>query len=74
MCGHTLGALSHPNIATCHGFYEDARYVVMILDFIDGRELKQLLQTRRRLEEAEAAPLMLQAIRAFYICVRILYM
>jgi hypothetical protein len=27
----------HPNIAACHGFYEDARFVMMLLDFIEGQ-------------------------------------
>jgi hypothetical protein len=31
------GSLVHPNIAACHGFYEDARFVMMLLDFIEGQ-------------------------------------
>ena len=58
------GRLLHPNIAACHGFYEDQRHMVMILDFVEGSELKDVLFTRRRLDEAEACHLMLQAARA----------
>ena len=58
------GRLVHPNIAACHGCYEDARHMVMLLDFIEGRELKDVLRMRRSLGEEEACPLMLQAMRA----------
>jgi serine/threonine protein kinase len=43
---------------------QDARFVMMLLDFIEGQELKDILHHRRRLPEEEASCLLLQAMRA----------
>jgi len=58
------GRLTHPNIASCYGYYEDTRHLVMLLDFVDGQELKDILRIRRSLAESEASRVLLQAMRA----------
>jgi serine/threonine protein kinase len=54
--------LLHPNIVACHGIYHDARHLVMLLELVEGEELKQFLSKQRKLHEQHAAPLLLQAI------------
>ncbi len=43
----TLAALSHPNIVAIHDFGEAAGSCFLIMEFIDGLNLRQLLQSRR---------------------------
>eukprot|EP00291_Cryptomonas_curvata_P004424 CAMPEP_0172182786 /NCGR_PEP_ID=MMETSP1050-20130122/18597_1 /TAXON_ID=233186 /ORGANISM="Cryptomonas curvata, Strain CCAP979/52" /LENGTH=474 /DNA_ID=CAMNT_0012856279 /DNA_START=74 /DNA_END=1495 /DNA_ORIENTATION=- len=53
----------HPNISRMYGYYENGQYVTMILDFIEGKELFEILRTRRQLPEEEACLLILQVLR-----------
>lgn len=50
----------HPNISRMYGYYENGQYVTMILDFIDGKELYEVLRLRRQLSEDEACLIILQ--------------
>jgi serine/threonine protein kinase len=53
-----LAALNHPNIATVHGFEEDAGRVAIAMELVDGESLQQRLRGLRsagsRLPLAEA--------------------
>jgi len=53
--------LSHPNIVTVHdfGFAEDMLYIVM--EYIPGKDLKQLIRERGRFTVEDAIPLIFQA-------------
>jgi serine/threonine protein kinase len=53
--------LSHPNIVTVHdfGFAEDLLFIVM--EYIPGKDLKQLLRQRGRYSIEDGIPLMIQA-------------
>ncbi|MCC6259550.1 MAG: serine/threonine protein kinase [Anaerolineales bacterium] len=53
--------LSHPNIVTVHdfGFAEDLLFIVM--EYIPGKDLKQLIRERGRYTVEEAIPLIFQA-------------
>jgi serine/threonine protein kinase len=50
----------HPNISRMYGYYENGQYVTMILEFIDGKELFEVLRVRRQLPEEEACLIILQ--------------
>ena len=43
----TLAALNHPNIVAIHDFGEAAGSCFLIMEFIDGLNLRQLIQSRR---------------------------
>ncbi len=53
--------LSHPNIVTVHdfGFADDMLYIVM--EYIPGKDLKQLIRERGRFPVEDAIPLIFQA-------------
>jgi len=42
-----LAALSHPNIVAVHDFGEAGGFYFLLMEFVDGVNLRQLLQTRR---------------------------
>jgi serine/threonine protein kinase len=42
-----LAALSHPNIVAVHDFGEAGGFYYLLMEFVDGVNLRQLLQTRR---------------------------
>lgn len=42
-----LAALSHPNIVTIHDFGQAGGFYFLLMEFIDGANLRQLLRTRK---------------------------
>jgi serine/threonine protein kinase len=44
---HALAALNHPNIVAVHDFGQAGGFYFLIMEFIDGVNLRQLLQTKR---------------------------
>ena len=44
---HALAALSHPNIVAVHDFGQAGGFYFLLMEFIDGVNLRQLLQTKR---------------------------
>jgi len=48
-----LAALNHPNIVTIHDFGQAGGFYFLLMEFVDGMNLRQLLRTRK-LEPAEA--------------------
>ncbi len=42
-----LAQLNHPNIVTVHDFGEVAGHCYLVMEFVDGLNLRQLLQTRK---------------------------
>lgn len=53
--------LAHPNIVTVHDFGFDNGRLFIVMEFIPGITLKELIQQRGRLTTDEAIPLMVQA-------------
>ena len=54
--GMILAKLNHPQIPKIHGFLEDKKNskIYLIQDFVEGKNLRQLLTERTKLEEDEA--------------------
>jgi tRNA A-37 threonylcarbamoyl transferase component Bud32 len=44
---HALAALNHPNIVAIHDFGQAGGYYFLLMEFVDGVNLRQLLQTKR---------------------------
>ena len=42
-----LAALNHPNIVTIHNFGQAGGFYFLLMEFVDGLNLRQLLQTRK---------------------------
>lgn len=62
---HAAANLSHPNIVTVHDIGEDGNRHYIVMEFVDGRTLKQLV----RLQNQQGRPLSLQ--RALDLAVQI---
>jgi tRNA A-37 threonylcarbamoyl transferase component Bud32/uncharacterized membrane protein YhdT len=43
----TLAALNHPNIVTIHDFGQAGGFYYLLMEFVDGANLRQLLRTRK---------------------------
>lgn len=59
-----LARLNHPNIVRLYDFDDNSRHPHLIVEFIDGPSLSQLLHERGRLDLDEALPLFLQVAEA----------
>uniref|UniRef100_A0A7S0EAX6 Protein kinase domain-containing protein n=1 Tax=Hanusia phi TaxID=3032 RepID=A0A7S0EAX6_9CRYP len=60
------GKCDHPNIVKLYGYYELGGTVALILGFVEGSELHDVLQVNRRLEEEVCASIFLQVLRAVH--------
>mmetsp|Transcript_36026 Transcript_36026/g.81082 ORF Transcript_36026/g.81082 Transcript_36026/m.81082 type:complete len:579 (-) Transcript_36026:285-2021(-) len=54
----------HPNIPMMYGYYQDGQNIIMILDYVPGKELKEIMQVKRTIAEKESCILILQVLRA----------
>jgi serine/threonine-protein kinase len=54
--------LNSPHIVQLYNFLREGQEFYMVMEFVDGRTLSQLIAERGRLEADQAAPLMLQAL------------
>jgi len=54
----------HPNIPMMYGYYQDGQNIIMILDYVAGKELKELMQVKRTIAEKESCIVILQVLRA----------
>ena len=50
-----LAALNHPNIVTIHDFGQAGGYYFLLMEFVDGMNLRQLLRTQKLTPEAALA-------------------
>lgn len=48
---HAAANLSHPNIVTVHDIGQDGRRHYIVMEYVDGRTLKQLVQVQSRQEQ-----------------------
>ncbi|MCX7000635.1 MAG: protein kinase [Candidatus Sumerlaeota bacterium] len=55
--------IRHPNVVAGYGYGTYEGYYYMVMEFADGDTLTQLLKTKLRLEEKEAAKIILQVAR-----------
>ena len=53
--------LSHPNIVTVHDFGLDAGRLFIVMEYVPGSTLKELIETRGRLSQNRAISLIVQA-------------
>jgi len=53
--------LSHPNIVTVHDFGIDQGYLFIVMEYMPGISLKELIQTRGRFSPASCVHLIIQA-------------
>jgi serine/threonine-protein kinase len=53
--------LSHPNIVTVHDFGLDNERLFIVMEYVPGTDLKQMVQRRGQLSLDEALPLLIQA-------------
>ena len=51
-------ALSDPNIVQVTDFFEEASEFFLVMEFVDGQDLSHLIQSRGRLPESEALPIL----------------
>ncbi|KAJ1471595.1 kinase-like domain-containing protein [Baffinella frigidus] len=58
------GRCRHPNIPLLYGYYEDKSHVFMVLEYIEGKELRQMMSERRTIPEDESLLIYLQMMRA----------
>ncbi len=63
-----LKKLSHPNIVRLHHTLLLGNHVVLIMEYVDGGELRQYVSDRGGLTEYEARPLFLQLVDAVNYC------
>ena len=62
--GEALRRLSHPNIVKCRESFEAAGHFYLVLDYVPGGSLRQLLQSQGRLEASQAVEIMLDVADA----------
>jgi serine/threonine protein kinase len=53
--------LSHPNIVTVHDFGLDNGQLFIVMEFVPGTDLKELIKQRGRFSAEDAIPLLIQA-------------
>ena len=58
----TLARLSHPNIATLYSLFRHGDHLFMVLEFIRGETLDQMLYRRGKLPVDEAIPIFCQSL------------
>ncbi|MEZ5346235.1 MAG: protein kinase [Pyrinomonadaceae bacterium] len=58
----TLAKLNHPNIATLFSLFRDGDELYMVLEFVEGETLEDMLQRRGSLSPEEALPIFCQAL------------
>lgn len=57
-------ALHHPNITTIHDFWESGNRAYIVMEYVDGPELKEVLAVRKMLEPSLAMLIAIEVCRA----------
>lgn len=63
-----LKNLNHPNIVRLHEVFEDTKYIWLVTELCDGRELFDEIQSRKKFTELEAAIVTKQILSAIAYC------
>ncbi len=58
----TLAQLNHPNIATLYSFEQVGDSLLMVMEYVEGETLSELLQRERAMSPGPAARLLVQAL------------
>ena len=58
----TLAQLNHPNIATLYSFEQVGDSLLMVMEYVEGETLSELLQRERAMSPGPAAGLLVQAL------------
>ena len=59
-----MRSINHPNIIKLHSVYENEVYVYLVMEYIDGGSLRELVRATRKLDEARAKKLTWQILNA----------
>ena len=60
------GRLSHPNIVQVHDFAEEGEIAYLVMEFIQGRELRSFFDSKSKFEPAEAVRIMGELLDALH--------
>lgn len=63
-----LKNLNHPNIVRLHEVFEETKYIWLVTELCEGRELFDEIQTRKKFTELEAAIVTKQILSAISYC------
>ncbi len=58
----TLAQLNHPNIATLYSFEQVGDSLLMVMEYVEGETLSELLQRERAMSPGQATQLLVQAL------------
>ncbi len=64
-----LAALSHPNIVTIHDFGQAGGFYYLLMEFVDGANLRQLLRARKSVPQKQRSGPILSTISRTYLTI-----
>jgi len=59
---HVTARLSHPNIATLYNFFSEENLHCLVMEFVNGKTLEQVLETHKQLPEQECVKILIQLL------------
>ena len=59
-----MRSINHPSIIKLHSVYENEVYVYLVMEYIDGGSLRELVRATRKLDEPVAKKFTLQILNA----------
>lgn len=59
---HVTARLSHPNIATLFNFFSEENLHCLVMEFVNGKTLEQILNTHKQLPESESVKILIQLL------------
>ncbi len=59
---HVTARLAHPNIATLFNFFSEENLHCLVMEYVNGRTLEQILETHKQLPEKECVKILIQLL------------
>src|SRR5690625_8041061 len=59
---HVTARLSHPNIATLYNFFSDGNDHCLVMEFVNGKTLEQILNTHKKVSAEECIRILMQLL------------
>jgi eukaryotic-like serine/threonine-protein kinase len=59
---HVTARLSHPNIATLFNFFSEDNLHCLVMEYVNGKTLEQVLETHKQLPEQECVKILIQLL------------
>ncbi len=59
---HVTARLSHPNIATLYNFFSEDNLHCLVMEYVNGKTLEQILETHKQLPEKECVKILIQLL------------